>query len=182
MHPDNLLLSIQSARTLIWQPSSMRARRPMMALSTVHFSRVAAVGDDGVRDLAVDQLGWRQEAGAGVDGRLGVVELEAGGLQQQLSCQTLGRAGLVCVSESLCDRVQGTAAGGQVMLWRVSAQPADTVAAVPAAEPGAGQGQVMILWLSCQSTVWHLVKCAGDLENSGHAYPSITPGTALAAL
>jgi hypothetical protein len=36
----------------------------------------AAVADDGVLDVAVLQLGGGQEAGGGVDGGLGVVELK----------------------------------------------------------------------------------------------------------
>ena len=39
--------------------------------------QVGAVADDRVVDLGLDDLGGRQEARAGVDGRLRVVELEA---------------------------------------------------------------------------------------------------------
>ena len=36
----------------------------------------AAVADDGVADISAHDLGWRQEAGHGVDGRILVVEAE----------------------------------------------------------------------------------------------------------
>lgn len=42
---------------------------------------VRALGDDGVRDLAVLHRGGGQHAGGGVDGGLGVVELKLSGLR-----------------------------------------------------------------------------------------------------
>ena len=39
------------------------------------------MADDGICDLGVHDLGGRQEAGGGVDGRLGVIELKLGRLQ-----------------------------------------------------------------------------------------------------
>ena len=39
------------------------------------------MADDGIRDFGVHDLGGGQEAGGGVDGRLGVIEFELGRLQ-----------------------------------------------------------------------------------------------------
>ena len=39
------------------------------------------MADDGICDFGVHDLGRGQEAGGGVDGRLGVVELKLGRLQ-----------------------------------------------------------------------------------------------------
>ena len=47
----------------------------------VALAQVGAVADNGVGQLALDDLGGGQEAWGGVDGALGVVELEVGGLQ-----------------------------------------------------------------------------------------------------
>ena len=76
--------------------------------------QVGPVADDGIVDLALHDLGRRQEARAGVDGRLRVVELEARRLRARTGKQGGSSAAAVvgaCWPSTTCMRTMHLAHG-----------------------------------------------------------------------